>query len=367
MVCVLGVFLGVLALTVIMAVSNGFETALVDSILETSGHIAISSPQHVIRRWQALCDDLRSKYGARAVSPCILGQCILEYGQAFSGVNLRGIRCADEQTVSSMGSRMTSGTFSFVGSNEAIIGAPLASQLGVEVGSSLKVVCPDGEAYDVRLVGTFDTGVTQFDLQTLFVPLRLAQRALGFGEGVSHVLMKIEEPLLASEVAHEIASETGLMAQSWLESNKTLLSALSMEKRVMVLVLVLTLVVAGFGIANVLTMAVYEKFRDIGILRAIGASRRMIMGIFVVQGAMVGVIGAVLGTLGGLLTGWFLGRFPIALPGSIYYVDTVPIEFHSVDFLLVAATACIVATVAGVIPARRAVGVQPWEAIRHYQ
>ena len=366
-VCVLGVFLGVLALTVIMAVSNGFETALVNSILETTGHITISSPTHLITRWEELRRDLEARADIKSASPCILGQCIIEHGQAFSGVNMRGVIPERENAISKMSTKMTTGSFVFNTPKDVFLGSPLAKQLGVKAGQYVKLVCPDGEGYEMRLCATFETGVSQFDLQTVFVPLRFAQRSLGFGSGVSHVLATVHSPLEARTIANSVAAQTGLRATSWLQSNKTLLSALSMEKRVMFLVLVMTLVVAGFGIANVLTMVVYEKYRDIGVLRAIGASRGMVMKIFIIQGFIVGVAGVILGLLGGVAVGTLLDTYPIALPGNIYYVDKVPVEFHLDDFILVALTACFVATIAGLFPARRAVVVQPWEAIRHYQ
>lgn len=366
-VCILGVVLGVLSLGVILAVYNGFETALVESILETSGHVVLASATHAISSWEALADEVRARPDVTAVSPCILGQCILDTGSAFSGVKLRGIDPGAEEGISRLSSRITSGSFSFEGSNEIILGAPLASQLGVAPGGRLRLVCPDGEGYDMRLAGIFDTGVTQFDFEMAFVPLRFAQRALGYGEQVSHLLVRLSTPMEADLVAAELAGATGLRATSWFESNKTLLSAIAMERRVTILVLILTLVVSGFGIANVLTMAVYEKYRDIGILRAMGASPGLVRATIMLQGLAVGLVGAVAGTLGAFLVGAALRTWPIPLPDRIYYTDKVPVEFHALDVVLVAVAAVAVATLAGLLPARKAVAVHPWEAIRHYQ
>ena len=367
MLCTIGVFLGVLSLTLILSVSNGFEKGLVNSILETSGHITLSSPRHIIPNWPQVLETLEKRQDITSVCPSIIGQAIVEHGKAFSGVNIKGVFPEREDAISSMASKMTSGKCEFSSSNEALMGANLASQLGLKAGESFKLLCPDGDSYDIHLQGTFEMGVAHYDVQTVVVPLRLAQRLFGFGQGVSHIFVNTKNPLKAVETAKRIQEETGLLSVSWLSSNKVLLSALSMEKRVMFLVLLLSLVVAGFGISNVLTMVVYERYRDIGILRAIGVSSRQVMAIFVLQGFLVGVGGVFLGSLGGYGIGILLDTYPVPLPGNIYYVDKIPVDFMVRDFMVIGLIACLVATFAGLFPARRAVMVHPWEAIRYYQ
>lgn len=365
--CTVGVFLGVLSLTLVLSVSNGFEKGLVNSILETSGHIILSSPLHIIPNWQAVSDDISKMDKVVSICPAIMGQAIVEHGKAFSGVNIKGVLLSNEDSISRMSGKMTSGVFEFHSSNEALMGANLANQLGLSVGDTFKLLCPDGDSYDIYLQGCFEMGVSQYDLQTILVPLRFAQRLFGFGQGVSHVIVNVKEPLEAMITAEVIESETGLVAVSWLSSNKVLLSALSMEKRVMFLVLLLSLVVAGFGISNVLTMAVYERYRDIGILRAIGVSKQQVMKMFLLQGFFVGVAGVIAGSFGGYFVGVILDTYPVAIPGNIYYVDKIPVDFLVRDFVLIGLIACLVATFAGVFPARKAVSVNPWEAIRYYQ
>lgn len=365
--CTTGVFLGVLSLTLILSVSNGFEKGLVNSILETTGHISLSSPVHIIPNWHSVNENISKMDEVASICPAIMGQAIIEHGKAFSGVNIKGVLLDNEDEISQMAGKMTSGVFDFHTSNEALMGANLASQLGLAVGDTFKLLCPDGDSYDIYLQGTFEMGVAHYDLQTILVPLRFAQRLFGFGQGVSHILVNVKEPLEAMTTAKKIGSETGLVAVSWLSSNKVLLSALSMEKRVMFLVLLLSLVVAGFGISNVLTMTVYERYRDIGILRAIGVSRSQVMKIFLLQGFFVGVAGVIAGSLGGYFVGILLDTYPVAIPGHIYYVDKIPVDFLARDFILIGFIACLVATFAGLFPAKKAVSVNPWEAIRYYQ
>jgi lipoprotein-releasing system permease protein len=367
-VTVIGVFVGVLALVVILAISNGFERSLVEQILETSGHIQVFSKTRQIDGWEAHVKAVSALPGVKSCAPAILAQGMIENEkeQTFSGANVKGVVPDLEAGANQVAASIIAGEFKFYSQKEIIVGSEMANQLKVKVNDLVNLVSPDGGVFELRVVGIFRTGVTEFDFQTLLVPLELTQAAYGFKTGCSHLFVKTTDPMMVREVASRIRSVTSLEAATWLETNRTLLQAISLEKRVMFLVILLTLVVASFGISNVLTMMVFEKYREIGILRSLGATRWQIVSIFLVQGSLIGMAGTLLGCLGGYLVGLYLRAYPIDLPGNVYVADTVPVLFQVSDFITVAGLALIISIVASFFPARKAIAIEPMEAIRYY-
>jgi lipoprotein-releasing system permease protein len=364
-----GVTLGVVALTTILSVANGFEKGLIDSILETSGHIQVfSSQDHEISHPEDIARVVARVPGVIAVAPAIMVQGMIENEkeQTFSGCNIKCIDPSREVSINSIGHRMADGKFAFSGPNEILIGKDLARQLRVTAGKQLKMTIPDGTKYPLTVVGIFKTGLSDFDYQTILVPVALGQKAYGFADSVSHLFVRCADPMLARAIALQIHKDTAYDARSWLDTNRVLLEAISLERRVMFVVIFLTLIVAAFGIANVLTMVVLEKFRDIGIMRALGMRTREISRIFVVQGLAIGVSGTGLGCLGGWALGRLLQLIPIRLPLEVYYVDKVPVVFNPRDFVAIAGLALAVSLLASYFPARKAMRIQPVEAIRYY-
>lgn len=365
----LGVVLGVVALTTILSVANGFEAGLINSILETSGHIQVfSSQDHEISNPDHIAKLIAKVPGVKAVAPAILVQGMVENEkeQTFSGCNIKGIDPTRELEVNAIGAHMVDGKFAFGGPNEIILGRELARQLKAAVGKPLKMTIPDGTKYPLTVAGIFKTGISDFDYQMVLIPVPLAQKAFGFADSVSHLFVRCTDPIQAGIVAKQIRKDTAYDALSWMETNRVLLEAIALERRVMFVVIFLTLVVAAFGISNILTMMVLEKYRDIGIMRALGMRPSQITRIFLMQGLFIGVTGTVLGCLGGFALGSLLQVLPINLPAEIYYVDKVPVMFNPRDFLAIAALACTVSLVASYFPARKAMRIQPVEAIRYY-
>ena len=365
----LGVTLGVVALTTILSVANGFEKGLIDSILETSGHIQVySSQDHEISHPEDIARVVSKVKGVVAVAPAILVQGMIENEkeQTFSGCNIKCVDPEREFKINSIGKRMTDGVFGFKGRDEIILGKDLARQLRATVGRQVRMTIPDGTKYPLTVVGIFKTGLSDFDFQTVLVPVALGQKAFGFAESVSHLFVRCADPMQARVVAAQIRKDTAYDSRSWLDTNRVLLEAISLERRVMFVVIFLTLIVAAFGIANVLTMVVLEKFRDIGIMRALGMRTREISRIFVAQGLVIGVGGTLLGCAGGWALCKILQAVPIRLPVEIYYVDKVPVLFDPRDFVAIAGLALAVSLLASYFPARKAMMIQPVEAIRYY-
>ncbi|MBI4871502.1 MAG: ABC transporter permease [Candidatus Riflebacteria bacterium] len=365
---VLGVFVGVLALIVILAILNGFERSLIDQILETSGHVQVYSKSHQIDGWPKQLESIRALPAVKACAPAILAQGMIENEkeQAFSGASIKGIVPDLERHVNQLASSIVKGEFRFYSQKEVLLGEEMARQLKVKLNDQVNLVIPDGSVFELRVVGIFRTGVTEFDFQTMMVPLELTQAAFGFKSGCSHLFVKTEDPLAARELAARIKGATGLEAASWLETNRVLLQAISLEQQATFLVILLTLIVASFGISNVLTMMVIEKFRDIGILRSLGATRRQIVFIFLIQGTLIGLLGTVLGCAGGYAVGLLLQTYPIQLPTAIYAVGKVPVLFDPLDFVKVSLLTLVISLGASFFPARKAIALEPMEAIRYY-
>jgi lipoprotein-releasing system permease protein len=365
----LGVLLGVVALTTILSVANGFERGLIDNILETAGHLQVFSAQeHEISHPEEISKIVARVPGVEAVAPAIMVQGMIENekDQTFSGCNIKAIDPAREARINSVGSHMAEGKFGFSGTQEIIVGKELARQLRVTVGKKVNMTVPDGSKHPLTVVGVFRTGISEYDYQMVLIPLALGQKAFGFADSVSHLFVRCTDPAGARAVALQIRKDTAYDAQSWLDTNRVLLEAISLERHVMFIVIFLTLIVAAFGISNVLTMMVLEKYRDIGIMRALGMRGGQITRIFLVQGLVIGVTGTLLGCLGGYGLGRLLQVVPLRLPTEIYYVDRVPVLFNPRDFAAIAALACLVSMVASYFPARKAMRIQPVEAIRYY-
>lgn len=363
-----GVMLGVLALTTILSVSNGFQRDLIKNILETTCHIQVMSmKEHEVGEYQKVTEAILKVPGVTSVAPACLVQGMIENPEAhaLSGTNIKGIVPEKELTVNSVGHEMVAGEFRFTGKHEVILGAELAEQLEARIGQTLKLTVLDGK-HELRLVGVFRTGVRDFDFQMIFVPLELTQDTFGFENTVSHLFVKTDDPMSARATAAKIHEVSGYDARAWLDSNRVLLDAISLERRVMFVVIFLTLIVAAFGISNVLTMMVMEKYRDIGILRAMGMKPGQVVSIFLYQGMIIGILGTVLGCLGGWLAGVTLQTFPLRLPLDVYSVDYVPVAFKASDFASIALLAFGVSLLASYLPARRALAVDPAQAIRFY-
>lgn len=364
----LGVMLGVLALTTILSISNGFQRDLIRNILETTCHIQVwSSKDHEVEHPDDVAKVIQGIPGVISVAPACLVQGMIENpdAHAFAGTNIKGIVPEKELEVNEVGHELVSGQFAFTGKHEVILGSELAEQLEAKIGQTLKLTVLDGK-HDLRLVGIFRTGVRDFDFQMMFIPLPLAQEIFGFEDSVSHLFVKTEDPMMARAIAGKIHDMTRYDAKAWLDTNRVLLDAISLERRVMFVVIFLTLIVAAFGISNVLTMMVMEKYRDIGILRAMGMKPGQVVSIFLYQGMVIGIFGTLLGCLGGWLAGLTLQTFPLKLPLDVYSVDHVPVAFKASDFASIALLAFGVSLLASYLPARKALAVDPAQAIRFY-
>jgi ABC-type lipoprotein release transport system permease subunit len=355
----------VLALTLILGIQNGFREAFIRQILETTGHVTLSLQGRVIRGYEERLESIRREVpGVIGAAPAVLGQGILEVESSFMGVNIKGFDPAQEGQVTRLVDFIQEGgARDFAGANEVLLGKRLAEDLRLQVGDPVKLVLPGGALYNMWVRGIVASGVQVIDRQTVFTSLRFARKAFGYQDGVSHLFVACKNPEQADLVARQVSEVTGLDGESWKQQHLTLLKAMDLERRAMFVIIALTLMVAGFGVSNVLTLMVYDKYQDVGILRSIGASRGTILWMFMLQGLLIGVGGTLLGIFLSIGAGELLQFFPIQLPGEIYYADTVPVQFRFNECFAIACFSLLVSLLAGLPSTLRALRVDPVEVI----
>ena len=386
-VSMLGIALGVAALIIVLSVMNGFQKEVRDRMLSVVSHIEIFAPAGAalpdVAKTLAEVAGNKEVIGA---APFIAAQALLARGEDMKGAIIRGIDPAREAQVTDLGrslqddalKRLVGGEFGI------ILGAELARNLGVRVGDKVTMIAPSGQVTPAgvvprlkqfNLVGTFDAGHFEYDSALAMVHMDDAAKVFRL-EGPTGVRLKIRDLQQAREVGQALALtlSDGLLVRDWTRQNRTWFAAVQLEKRMMFIILTLIVAVAAFNLVSTLVMTVQDKRADIAILRTLGASPGSIMGIFVVQGAMVGVIGTLLGLALGLLVAFNVDVIvPFIesvlrtsfLPRDIYLISRMPSEPQYADIMPIAVIALLLAFAATLYPSWRASRVNPAEALRY--
>ncbi|QDL55108.1 lipoprotein-releasing ABC transporter permease subunit [Rhodoferax aquaticus] len=386
-VSMLGIALGVAALIIVLSVMNGFQKEVRDRMLGVVSHIEIYAAGG-----QALADVSQTIAQAKAnpqvmgAAPFIAAQALLARGEDMKGVMVRGIDPALEHEVTDLSSAAQSGVLSKLVPGEfgVVLGAELARSLGVREGDKVTLVAPSGQVTpagvvprlkQMSVVGLFDSGHYEYDSAMAFVHWQDAAKVFRL-EGPSGIRLKLHDLHQARQVAEELSrTMTGdLYLRDWTRQNRTWFAAVQVEKRMMFIILTLIVAVAAFNLVSTLVMTVTDKRADIAILRTLGASPGSIMGIFVVQGAMVGVIGTLAGLLLGLGIAYNIDVIVPALeqalgasflPKDIYLISRMPSDPQQGDIVPIAVIALVLAFVATLYPSWRASQVNPAEALRY--
>jgi lipoprotein-releasing system permease protein len=386
-VSMLGIALGVAALIIVLSVMNGFQKEVRDRMLGVVSHIEVYA-----KDGQALPDVAQTLSQARAnpevigAAPFIAAQALLARGEDMKGVMVRGIDPAQEHLVTDLATGAQAAVLAQLRPGEfgVVLGTELARSLGVRTGDKVTLVAPSGQVTpagvvprlkQMTVVGTFDSGHFEYDSALAMVHMEDAAKVFRL-EGPSGVRLKLRDLHEARRVADELSRTlTGeLYIRDWTRQNRTWFAAVQVEKRMMFIILTLIVAVAAFNLVSTLVMTVTDKRADIAILRTLGASPGSIMGIFVVQGAMVGVIGTLAGLLLGLGVAFNIDVIVPALehalgatflPKDIYLISRMPSEPQQADILPIAVIALIMAFVATLYPSWRASRVNPAEALRY--
>jgi lipoprotein-releasing system permease protein len=386
-VSMLGISLGVAALIIVLSVMNGFQKEVRDRMLGVLSHIEVFAPNGAAMADPALTlREAQANPHVVGAAPFVAAQGLLARGEDMKGVLVRGIDPALEPAVTNLAADLAQTVLPQLqpGGFGVVLGGALAQSLGVRVGDAVTLIAPSGQVTpagvvprlkQMTVVGLFDSGHYEYDSTLAFLHLDDAARIFRL-EGPTGIRLKIRDLHAAREVAIELAGSLSgdLLVRDWTRQNRTWFAAVQLEKRMMFIILTLIVAVAAFNLVSTLVMTVTDKRADIAILRTLGASPSSIMAVFVVQGAMVGVIGTLVGLLLGLGVAFNIDSIVPALerllgasflPQDIYLISRMPSDPQQSDIVPIALISLVLAFVATLYPSWRASRVNPAEALRY--
>lgn len=367
LISVLGIALGVTALITVLGVMAGFDADLEGRIVGSNPHLIVQA-EGGIREPVLLMERIAETPGVRAAAPFLQTQALLKKGQEGFGVILRGVDPAREPEVTGLPKALEQGAWP-PAADEVIVGRELAARWGLSLGDRLKLVTGErAREHPLRVGGIFATGMYDYDLHLVLTRLSTAREVTGVEFHASGVGVRIERALRAGKMKKEIQRRLGYpyWVMSWMDMNENLFAALKLEKTAMFVILTLIVLVACFNVVATLLTLVVQKTQEIGILKALGASRRSVWGLFTRAGLLIGAAGTALGAAGGVGLSTLLAAYPIIqLPPEIYYIDRMPVKLEWADVLAVTGAALVLSWAACLYPAWMASRLDPARALRY--
>ena len=385
-----GIALGVAALIVVLSVMNGFQKEVRDRMLSVLPHVEIyvsgGDPERILSNWKTIADDAMKSPSVKAAAPFVSAQGMLMHGQELRGVQVRGVDPATESAVSDVGRQMVAGKLSDLKAGEfgIVLGQELADLMGVRLGQTVMMLAPQANVgpagitprmRQFTLVGVFRSGHYEYDSSLAFVDVTDASK-LFRESGSAGVRLRVDDMYRAPEIARSLIPllPPNVLIGDWSRNNRTWFAAVQTEKRMMFLILALIVAVAAFNLLSSLVMAVKDKQSDIAILRSFGSTPAEIARIFLVQGALIGVIGTLLGVSGGMAIAFNIDVIVPAiervlgtqfLPREVYFISSLPSDPRMSDILTIGVTSLIMSLVATLYPSWRASRLQPAQVLRH--
>lgn len=381
-----GITLGVATLIVVMAVMNGFRNEITDKILGFSSHITVSGYERGLKDYDALAQKISQHEHVVEVTPLIQGQVMISGRFDNAGVLVKALKLENLQKRDLIAKNITTGSLAgFDSESSIVIGTELAMKLGVGLGDTVTMISPTGHQTALGMVprikrfkiaALFNAGMFEYDSSVVYMPLSLAQLFFKYKDKVSQLEVKTVDPDLTPKITGELFQLIGMdyVIQDWQNTNASLFSALKVERTVMFLLLTLIVIIAAFNIVASLMMLVNDKAQDIAILRTMGASKGMVMRIFFICGASVGVVGTLLGFVIGTLfalnietiRGWLESLTGVALfDPVIYFLSELPADIQSADVLKAVIVGIFFSFLATLYPVYKVSKKDPSEVLRY--
>jgi len=380
-----GIALGVAALIVVLSVMNGFTKEVRDRMLSVLSHVEVTGYGEALADWQRVAAQARQNPEVVAAAPFVNAQAMFVREDTVRGALIRGVDPAAEPGVSDIANLAAGRITDLVpGEFNVVLGGELARAMTVTLGDRITLIAPQGNVTPAgvvprlrqfRVVGLFESGHFEYDSTLALVHISDAERLFRL-DGPTGVRLKLKDMQRAPLVAQQLAQtlEPGLLVRDWSRQNRTWFAAVQTEKRMMWIILTLIVAVAAFNLVSTLVMTVTEKQSDIAILRTLGARPASVMAIFIVQGALIGVIGTFLGVGGGLLLANHLDVIVPAiervmgvqfLPKDIYFISNLPSDPRAGDIVPITVISLLLSLAATLYPSWRASRTRPAEALRY--
>ena len=367
---IVGVFIGITVLIVSLGVSNGLDKNMINSILSLTSHINVYSPEN-IPNYEELVKNIEEVKGVKGAVPTIETQGIIKYeghGEPYvAGVKVVGYDLDKAIKVMKLDDYIIDGKIDVEDKKSILIGKELAASMGAMVGDKVKLITSEETDLEMTVGGIFQSGFYEYDLNMVLIQLQTAQYITYSDETVGRLSVRLDNPYDAQELIYDVARKlpTDLYIGTWGEQNRALLSALTLEKTIMLVVFSLIAIVAGFLIWITLNTLVREKTKDIGIMRAMGFSKKNIMLIFLIQGIILGIIGIILGIIVSLILLYYIKNYAVDLVSNIYYLKDIPIEISLKEIAIIVGANFIVILISSIFPAYRAAKLENVEALRY--